>query len=70
MIKPAKARMLKHDPRLGKRVLFLGETQKRGYEVIGTLVSIEQFNDGDELWTAFVDGWQCYASSHFFRIIE
>jgi hypothetical protein len=70
MSKIEQGQLLEEDPRIGKRVLFLDESERRGYDVIGELEEITRFKNGDETWIASYEGWRCHASSTFYRIVE
>ena len=59
-----------NDPRLGKEVIFLDESRRRGYQVVGELITIERYQNGDELWEAVYRGFTCGASSKEFQLIE
>lgn len=61
---------LPDDPRLGREVILLEESRRRGYEVRGTLTRIGRFKDGDEDWEVTVNDWHCMAHPSFFRLIE
>ena len=61
---------LENDERLGREVILLDTSERRGYEVKGVLVAIRRYSsNGDEIWDAKEGGGIYSAHADFFRLL-